>query len=161
MDNDDFEFGMFGPQPMLPSLGFPDALPTHPEVPSERAEQDEFDYNVRVEQFDLNNEEAREALETVLTKIVYGTCRELRQKWSADKEGSTMVALSYIELIPKKRKVKRDSKVENPWATHGENPGIPDGEYPGQGAVLDPEEGETDTKPLPTEQEAQPDEKLD
>lgn len=136
--DDDFT-SMFGPQPMVPSLGDPDLLPTHPERKAPESIKDQYDFKVRVQQFDLAKEGDREAYEEIQTKFIYGTSIKLNEKWSADKEGGTMIAMSWINLIPKKaRKGRRSAAKGNPWRNHGENPGVPDGAYPGHGATVDP-----------------------
>lgn len=134
-DDNDF-VKMFGPTPMVPVTGLPDTLPTHPERKSPESMQERFDFQVKVRQFDLAREDDVKEMEAVLTKIVYGTALELKQKWSSDKDGSVMVALSWVNLVPKKRRKRPGEAGENPWGTHGENPGIPDEGYPGHGAVI-------------------------
>lgn len=143
MYGDDDYAKMFGPQPQMPSLGDPDLLPTHPERKAPESMRDQYDYQVKVRQFDLSKEEDRTAYEEITTKFLYGTAIELKQRWASDKDAGTMIAMSWINLIPKRaRKGPGAAKKGNPWRNHGENPGVPDGAYPGQGATVDPPSGD-------------------
>jgi len=100
---------------------------------------DEYDFRVRVDQFDLSDAGAKAQYEQILTDIVYGNKMARQEKWSADKDGSVTIAMSWIDLIPKRRKRSASDnrgKSTSGGPAHGENPGIPDGAYPGAGAVV-------------------------
>lgn len=130
---------LFGPGPSAGMPSFSDMLPTHPEQRRQKTMQEEYDFKVRVQQFDLNDDSERKEYEKILTEVIYGKKLLRQEKWSSDNSGRTTIALSWIDLIPKKKKksstAKGKSRKSGP--THGDNPGIKDGEYPGSGAVVE------------------------
>lgn len=124
-----------GPNMGMPSL--PDMLPTHPKAQRQRGMKEEFDFKVRVAQFDLNEDDERAAYEAILTDVIYGKKLLRQEKWSNDNSGRTTIAISWVDLIPKRRSSGTARGVAvAPGPVHGSNPGIEDGEYPGSGAIL-------------------------
>jgi hypothetical protein len=51
--------------------GFPDTLPTHPAQQRAETMHDEYDFRVRVDQFDLTDSGAKAQYEQILTDIIY------------------------------------------------------------------------------------------
>lgn len=120
--------------------GSTDLLPTHPEAQSASKKGEKIEWEVRYRQFDLNTGES-EDLERVLTQIANDELTMIRQeRITNDKDGATMVTLSWAEgtVVKTKKKEKEPRKDEEgkPYKLQQQYPfpEIEDGEYPGEGA---------------------------
>jgi hypothetical protein len=129
---------LFGGGPNMGMPSFPDMLPTHPKAQRQKGMKEEFDFKVRVAQYDLNEDSERAEYEQVLTDVIYGKKLLRQEKWSSDNNGRTTIAVSWVDLIPKRRRSGTAmGKSVSPGPVHGSNPGLEDGEYPGNGAIVE------------------------
>lgn len=117
-----------------------DMLATHPAAKKGAGPGERIEWSVRYKQYDLSKDADVEDLERTLTRVRNNPMRmRVRQERLAnDKDGYTIVTLSWEEgtvvKTKKKKKTRRDADGK-PYALQQQYPHseIPDGEYPGTG----------------------------
>lgn len=92
---------------------------THPESKSaSQAVQEKFHYAARYRMYDLCNDEQVLELEELMSSIMRGEKVLRQEKWTHDKEGQTVVTVSWLDLIPKKKTrdtLKSSENFEGPF----------------------------------------------
>lgn len=117
-----------------------DALPTHPSAKKGTGPNERIEWAVRYKQFDLSRDADVKELESTLTKVRNNpmNMRVRQERLANDKDGFTIVTLSWEEgtvVKTKKKKKPRTDENGKPYALQQQYPfpEVPDGTYPGSG----------------------------
>ncbi len=73
------------------------------------------DVRARYQMFDLTKKSDIEELEDLMTSACYGKALIRDERWSHDKDGLTVVTVSWLDVKPKKK--KKAKPPENPEGT--------------------------------------------
>jgi hypothetical protein len=103
--------------PSFPGEDFGQA--THPESKSAAQDiQSRYHYSAKYRMYDLSVEDEVLELEELVSSIMRGEKILRQEKWTHDKEGKTVVTMSWLDLIPKKKtrdKMKMSENFEGPF----------------------------------------------
>lgn len=119
----------------------PGGLPTHPNT-ARQASATAVKLKARYKQFDLSRPEQVLELEEIMTDIMNGGKVLRQERMANDKDGMTVVTLSWAEYEVKEKPVPEVQRDEDgkPYKlqTQFPFPTVDDGEYPGAGVTLAP-----------------------
>ena len=112
-----------------------DTLPTHPQARNARDKQN-LKYSIKYKQFDLSIPSQVSELEDVLSEIANNPLHEIRQERLAnDKDGMTIVTISWseAEVVKRKKKPKKEDGENEGEEDLFPYPTLKDNEHPGTG----------------------------